>query len=300
MMESDNSNSNPRLGDFELAKRQDYATMVTRVGLGTLEYMAPECFTSAPDKSGDIYSLGVLFLVVLCFKGKESELTVEHTQLNVSATLAKVDQDSAILPLLVSMLDPDPTARPTALEVVSLLNSSIRTCRVCGCTTANSGVHCADQHFVCRECFDHYVVSLTNQGMKEVQYVHCHMEDCPSRPFDDYELVDMLERETWGMLCASRKRLVETTERERVEELAKQAGVLAEHRNAIDTKVTSYCPHCHGAFIDGDWTACMDITCEACGGHFCGFCMYASRADLYGHIKTCANNPRPGHMIKGL
>ena len=296
MMDSDADNATPRLGDFELAKKQAYATKITRVGLGTPAYMAPEAIASAPDKPGDIFSLGVLFLVVLCFQGVEGELVLKFSYLDVDATLAKVDQSHPMLPLLISMLGADPSTRPNAQSVVNALNTAIRVCSICQYTTANPGVECTEHHFLCTDCFNQQVDAITNKGAKDIDYIHCHEPECNSRPFNDHEMVDALSKDTWVGLVSARKKFVEKQERSRLAKLQKDASELAVHRNSLDALVTSHCPHCGGAFIDGDWTACMAVTCDQCQGCFCGFCMFSSRNDLHEHIKTCKKNPRPGYM----
>jgi len=76
------SNFNAKLGDFGLAKLVDHGLRSQTTALaGTMDYMAPECFTtSKASKESDVFSFGVVLLKIACgrkvveHKAEESEV----------------------------------------------------------------------------------------------------------------------------------------------------------------------------------------------------------------------------------
>lgn len=92
-------------------------------GVGTASYAAPEQATSkAYGSSADIFSLGLILLELLCC------FSTEHERLHVFGDCRhrrKVPDEVAQFPIaartILSCTEPDPTKRPTALEL-SMLN----------------------------------------------------------------------------------------------------------------------------------------------------------------------------------
>ena len=99
-----------KLGDFGIA-RVPYASSstMTRSAMGTPAYMAPELMYGAPyTASADIYSLGITAI----------ELLTGAFDWNA---LQPVTLPSELYRLLLSMIDSDPGARPSAGEVAGTL-----------------------------------------------------------------------------------------------------------------------------------------------------------------------------------
>ncbi|MCL7028528.1 hypothetical protein MKW94_001773 [Papaver nudicaule] len=134
------SNFNPKLGDFGLARFVDHDLgSQTTVVAGTIGYLAPECiFTGKFNKESDVYSFGIVALEIAC--GRKP---VEINKLNLvewvwelygnGKIVEAVDErlnrkfENQIQRIMVMGLwcaHPDPTIRPSIRQVVNILNDN--------------------------------------------------------------------------------------------------------------------------------------------------------------------------------
>ena len=136
---------NAKLCDFGVARRtKDQASKISQK-MGTVKYMAPEIERStsgngySPFKA-DVYSLGVLFYYMMygqlpdtkesMYSSSEDGLSVQHTKTSVESVEVQnkdfmdVEMECDFsdscdpLPLIQSMLNPDPEARLSIYEVL--------------------------------------------------------------------------------------------------------------------------------------------------------------------------------------
>ncbi|KAK9699958.1 hypothetical protein RND81_08G206800 [Saponaria officinalis] len=132
------SEFNPRLGDFGLARLLKNATGVTTMVAGTLGYMAPEVsYTGKATTESDVYSFGVVVLEVVCGKRFNNLLgesclvdyvwdmylkssLLECVDMNLRGVF---DHDQAIrlLSAALGCLHLDAYTRPTMRKVVQVL-----------------------------------------------------------------------------------------------------------------------------------------------------------------------------------
>ncbi|KAK6945840.1 Legume lectin domain [Dillenia turbinata] len=141
------SNFQAKLGDFGLARFVDHEKgSQTTVPAGTIGYMAPECITSGKaSKESDIYSFGVVALEIVC--GRKPFLPEAEEKRKVitewvwelygrGELLEAVDQklgDAGIDQVKIGQMErllliglwcshPDPSHRPSMVQVISVLN----------------------------------------------------------------------------------------------------------------------------------------------------------------------------------
>lgn len=94
--------------------------------VGTPEYMAPEqLVTGAGDRPGDVYGAGVLLYELLAgrtpFAGAGTGYTIAYR--HVTSTPPRLPVPDSLWSLLVTLLDKDPSARPSARDAATLLRS---------------------------------------------------------------------------------------------------------------------------------------------------------------------------------
>ncbi len=112
-----------KIGDFGIA-RLSYSSGLTVHTPGKPMYMAPEQFEGQETAASDIYSLGVVALEA--WKGENSpqiqEVGTSRHDLFTECLNELTSEHEKLVELLRSMLDPDPTCRPTAAEIVTELS----------------------------------------------------------------------------------------------------------------------------------------------------------------------------------
>lgn len=137
------SNFNPKLGDFGLARLVDHELgSQTTVLAGTRGYLAPECaITGKPSKESDVYSFGVVFLEIAT--GKRPLFNIENRFVTLVQWVWSLygkghllleaidptldghfdeDQIERVLIVGLSCCHPDQTLRPSIRQALSVLN----------------------------------------------------------------------------------------------------------------------------------------------------------------------------------
>ena len=121
------------LGDFGLAlldeRRGDGDGDAVRAG-GTLSYMAPEQQRGVATSASDVFALGVLLRELLCgpasreAKGAVPLLVAAAHEATLPTALAPLlgAARAPVEELLGALLDPDPGSRPTARDLIPLLD----------------------------------------------------------------------------------------------------------------------------------------------------------------------------------
>ncbi|XP_024959838.1 L-type lectin-domain containing receptor kinase IX.1-like [Cynara cardunculus var. scolymus] len=138
------SNFNPKLGDFGLAKLVDHEKdSQTTMLAGTLGYMAPECLvTGKASKESDVFSFGVVALEIACGR-KPIEYKVQERQIRLvewvwelygTGTLLEAadprlgldfEEDEIKRLMIVGLwcVHPDSDFRPSMRQAIQVLNS---------------------------------------------------------------------------------------------------------------------------------------------------------------------------------
>ncbi|KAL9263183.1 L-type lectin-domain containing receptor kinase IX.1-like protein [Drosera capensis] len=140
------SNFNPKLGDFGLARLVDHDLgSQTTVLAGTRGYLAPECaITGKPSKESDIYSFGVVFLEIAT--GKRPLFNIDNRFVTLVPWVWNVYGKGNLLEVIDQTLDgdfgeeqaervlmvglwcchPDQTRRPSIRQALKVLNFEAR------------------------------------------------------------------------------------------------------------------------------------------------------------------------------
>ncbi len=69
-------------------------------------------------------------------------------------------------------------------------------------------------------------------------------------------------------------------------------------RHIVETILTLKCPNpngCGSAFVD--FSNCFALTCHACAGEFCGWCLQYCGADAHAHVRACQHSLNRGDVF---
>jgi len=92
--------------------------------LGTALYMCPELDSAGYDFKVDIYALGIVFFELLTVFDTAMERVDLIMQLKQQRLPQSIDNNHPrYKPILLSMVDPDPTRRPTAPELALMIEN---------------------------------------------------------------------------------------------------------------------------------------------------------------------------------
>jgi len=92
--------------------------------LGTALYMCPELDSTGYDFKVDIYALGIVFFELLTVFDTAMERVDLIMQLKQQRLPQSIDNNHPrYKPILLSMVDPDPTRRPTAPELALMIEN---------------------------------------------------------------------------------------------------------------------------------------------------------------------------------
>ncbi|GAX74956.1 hypothetical protein CEUSTIGMA_g2402.t1 [Chlamydomonas eustigma] len=127
---------NAKLSDFGLARCKNKTMLSTKkVAVGTVAYMAPECFNSAlggVTTKCDIFSFGVILWELVTHQKPWQDLSEFQIMFKVSVHNARLDipKDPSICSLPISRIinscwETAPTNRPAALELMTRLESEL-------------------------------------------------------------------------------------------------------------------------------------------------------------------------------
>ena len=174
----------------------------------------------------------------------------------------------------------------------------------------SEGVTCAELHFQCDGCFEHYVrdIATRDDSLARGSDVACPCkpDSCGAECFSDRQIMDHAGDDAYQLLLELRARLheqavVAEVTRELEAEMKRREQLSAIERQAADARrhllddiMTLKCPKCQAAFVDFD--GCFALTCAGagCGCQFCAWCLKAGKDGRSAHLCAAECGRRNG------